>query len=63
MSRSYAFSLHLVPIVILDGVLMPVNIIRLIGALREHTADLRGRDPRPGAANSGRYWPHRSGIA
>lgn len=29
----------------------------------EHTADLRGCDPRPGAANSGRYWPPRSGIA
>jgi hypothetical protein len=60
---TYAFSPHLVPIVILHGALIPVNIIRLIGALREHTANLRGLDPRPGAANSGRYWPHRSGIA
>ena len=32
---TYAFALHLAPIAILHGALIPVNIVRLIGALRE----------------------------
>jgi hypothetical protein len=36
----YAFTLHLVPIVILHGALIPVNAIRLIAALRDNSARL-----------------------
>jgi CRP/FNR family cyclic AMP-dependent transcriptional regulator len=55
---TYAIALHLAPIAILHGALIPVNIIRLIGALREEAADRRSGDP-----NSRRYLPRRSGIA
>ncbi|MCK1386420.1 hypothetical protein [Bradyrhizobium sp. 21] len=60
---TYAFALHLAPIAILHGALIPVNIIRLIGALREGTENPRGGDPRPGVANSRRFLPRRSEIA
>ena len=59
----YAFALHLAPIAILHGALIPVNIVRLIGALREHAPSPRGGDPGPDAANSTRYLPRRSGLA
>jgi len=59
---AYAVALHLAPIAILHGALIPVNIVRLIGALREGAAKPSG-DPRPGAANSPRYLPRRSGVA
>ncbi|MCA1455070.1 hypothetical protein I6F35_17840 [Bradyrhizobium sp. BRP22] len=36
----YAFALHLIPIMILHGALIPVNVIRLIAALRENSARL-----------------------
>jgi hypothetical protein len=55
---TYAIALHLAPIAILHGALIPVNIIRLIGALREEAAGPRSGDP-----NSSRYLPRRSGIA
>lgn len=63
---AYAFALHLAPIAILHGALIPVNIVRLIGALREGAANPNGDpegNPRPGTANSPRYLPRRSGIA
>jgi hypothetical protein len=55
---TYAFALHLAPIAILHGALIPVNIIRLIGALRESTTGPRSGDP-----NASRYLPRRSGVA
>lgn len=55
---AYAVALHLAPIAILHGALIPVNIIRLIGALRERAGDRRGGDP-----NASRYLPRRSEIA
>lgn len=60
---TYAFALHLAPIAILHGALIPVNIVRLIGALREGPEKRRGGDPRPDAAISSRYLPRRSEIA
>lgn len=55
---TYAVALHLAPIAILHGALIPVNIIRLVGALREDAGNRRGGDP-----NASRYLPRRSGIA
>lgn len=55
---TYAFALHLAPIAILHGALIPVNIVRLISALREGVAQPRGSDPK-----SNRYLPPRSGLA
>ncbi|QQO11951.1 hypothetical protein JJB99_20845 [Bradyrhizobium diazoefficiens] len=55
---TYAVALHLAPIAILHGALIPVNIIRLIGALREDAGNRRDGDP-----NATRYLPRRSGIA
>lgn len=55
---TYAIALHLAPIAILHGALIPVNIVRLIGALREGAAKPGGGNP-----NSRRYLPRRSGIA
>ncbi|MCA6124990.1 hypothetical protein J6500_24295 [Bradyrhizobium sp. WSM 1704] len=45
----YAFSLHLAPIAILHSALIPVNVIRLIAALRESNIRLAIFDepPRP----------------
>jgi hypothetical protein len=60
----YAFALDLAPIAVLHGALIPVNIIRLIGALREHPARRSGGDPGPpDVATSTRYVPRRSGLA
>jgi len=36
----YAFALHLAPIAILHGALIPVNVIRLTAALRESSGKL-----------------------
>lgn len=58
----YAFALHLAPIAILHGALIPVNIVRLIGALREQAANPSG-GPRPDVAHSTRYLRRRSGLA
>lgn len=55
---TYAFALHLAPIAILHGALIPVNIVRLIGALREGVAQPCRSDPK-----SNRYLPRRSGLA
>ncbi|MGY4624782.1 hypothetical protein [Bradyrhizobium sp. USDA 4486] len=60
---TYACALHLAPIAILHGALIPVNIVRLIGALREGKENPRGGDPRPDVAHSSRYLPRRSEIA
>lgn len=60
---AYAVALHLAPIAILHGALIPVNIIRLIGALRERAEQPRGAEPSSDVANSNRYLPRRSEIA
>ena len=38
----YAFTLHLAPIAILHSALIPVNVVRLIAALRESNVRLAG---------------------
>jgi hypothetical protein len=55
---TYAIALHLAPVAILHGALIPVNIVRLIGALREGAAKPGGGNPK-----ASRYLPRRSGIA
>ncbi|WP_206736192.1 hypothetical protein [Bradyrhizobium betae] len=59
---TYAFALHLAPIAILHGALIPVNVVRLIGAWREGTDDRRSGDPRPDVAGPSRYLPRRSEV-
>lgn len=44
----YAFSLHLAPIAILHSALIPVNVIRLIAALRESNIRLANLGWPPG---------------
>lgn len=60
---TYAVALHLAPIAILHGALIPVNIIRLIGTLREQAGNPAGNIPRPNLGDSSRYPGRRSGIA
>jgi hypothetical protein len=57
---TYAVALHLAPIAILHGALIPVNIVRLIGALREGSASARGGHPPQDVTNSPHYVSRRS---
>jgi hypothetical protein len=49
----YAFTLHLAPIVILHGALIPVNVVRLVAALREDGLTLAIWNMRLGARKRG----------